>query len=306
MSDENDDIVVDLDALDDKKDEKDGLIEPPEPEPKPPVAKAPVIPPDDGVNKLKKQLADEKLAKEAAERERDEAARGELAAKADSLDNKLHLVNQAITSVTQSSDAIEQKLADAHAAGDFQAVAKLQRELSANEVKLDRLQQGKLQLERTPKPVLREAAPPSDPVEALATQMTPKSAAWVRAHPEFVHDKKKYKAMIRAHEDAMDDGETVDTPGYFASIEAKLGVGADTGIPEGDDSALSEAAVASTKGRQTSPASAPPSRTGNGTGKRAETITISKEEAEMAANSGMTVQEWARAKIALKKEGKLN
>jgi hypothetical protein len=47
------------------------------------------------------------------------------------------------------------------------------------------------------------------------------------------------------------------------------------------------------------------SRSGNGTGKRSNVVTLSAMEVEMAESMSMTPEEYARNKLALVREGKL-
>lgn len=315
MANDTDDVVVDLDALDAEVAKGNGKAPPDEPEIKieeaKPAAKE-TLSTEEGLEKLKKQLADETKARESAdvaradaERRADEASKAEVAARTESQDNRLHLVTNAIATVTQANDVLETKYAEALAAQDFPAAAKVQREMTTNSAKLLQLETGKAALEKAPKPTIR---PPTDPVEQFVAPMTQQSADWVRAHPEFARDPKKTRKMIRAHEDALDDGMRADTPAYFSYIEKTLGLAPpdDGGTVVDTGEALSQASTAAAKGRQVAPASAPVSRSGNGAGKRPESVTLSPAEVEMAGNMGMTVQEYARNKVALKKDGKLN
>ncbi len=102
--------------------------------------------------------------------------------------------------------------------------------------------------------------------------------------------------MIRAHEDAVDDGIPVDTPAYFAAIEAKLGLSKtnDTG---------DQYASKVTQRRDAAPAAAPVSRgTSNGS---KNVVRLTAAEREAASDMGMSEQEYAKQKMILVKEGKL-
>jgi phage I-like protein len=138
---------------------------------------------------------------------------------------------------------------------------------------------------------------PADPVEAFASRLSATSADWVRKNPQFVTDQRLNRKMIRAHEDAVDDGIAVDTPAYFAAIEAKLGVAKNTN-DTGD-----QYAAKVTQRRDAAPAAAPVSR-GTGTGSK-NTVRLSAAEREAASDMGMTEKQYAEQKIALIKEGKL-
>jgi hypothetical protein len=300
-----DEIKIDLDEADAAAAEKvakkaksvvdNPIVElaPAAPEPKP------IVQPEDGLEKLKKQLEDEKSARIAAERRADEASASEVAARTESQDNRLHLVTTAISSVKQSNDILKQNYAEAMAAQDFTKVADIQLEMSTNAAKLNDLERGKIALEKAPKP---QARAPSDPVEQFVATMSPQSASWIRAHPELVTDVKKNRKMIRAHEDAIDEGIKPDTPEYFQSIERAMGfTKADPVIADIDPMAETAKPV-----RKAAPAAAPVTRSGNGAGNRPNVVTLTSEEVEMAGMMGQTPEEYARNKIALIKEKRMN
>lgn len=260
--------------------------------------------PEEGLEKLKKQLADEQVARSAADKLAREASEGEARAKAEAQTSQLDLVTSAIGTLTQQNDALEVRYAEAMSAQDFAGAAKAQREMSTNAAKLVRLEEGKVNLEKAPKPIPRA---PADPVERFASQLTPRSAAWVREHPEFVRDGAKNRQMLAAHELAIARGEVADTDGYFASIEDTLRLTArpDPKLADGDSPILSDAAKA-TSTRTAAPAGAPVSRSGNGGGSRPNVVRLTAEQREIAKLNGMTDEEYAREVVALQKEGRLN
>jgi hypothetical protein len=281
-----------------------------EPEPAPKTPQKEILTPEVGVEKLKQQLAEERTRREEAERARDAASTGEVQARTEVQKTQLDLVNGAIERATQAGDALEQKYAEALTAQDFAAVAKLNREMSANAAELQTLKNGKLQMERAPKPAPR-AAP--DAVEAYIANVGaefPNSRAWLREHPEFIRDPVKQRKMIRAHEDALDDGLKADTPEYFAAINRRLGVGEVRQAAETVDETLGATAALTAGGRQVAPAAAPVSRAvTNGSGRKPNQVTLSASEREMARlmfpGSKDPDREYALNKVALQKEGKL-
>ena len=105
--------------------------------------------------------------------------------------------------------------------------------------------------------------------------------------------------MIAAHNLVTADGIASDTPEYFASVEKVLGIGAPV-----EEDALSFASAPAQ--RRSAPAAAPVSRTGTATGTRPNIVRLSAEEREMASMMGMTPEDYARNKVALKREGKLH
>lgn len=324
MAETTEEVTVDLDAIDeaakkaangaDKKangaDTTPAVAEAAAPEPAKVVKEdKPVITPEDAVAKLEKSLADERTLRLAAESRANEASKAEAKARGETQETQIDFVKGAIARTTSEGDALEQKYAEAAAAGDWLAAGKIQRQMGKNEAELLQLQSGLKRLEAEPKPVPRAAA---DPVEAAVQGMTPKSAAWVRAHPEFIHDQRKYNMMIAAHNMAIAQGHKADEPGYFQSIETQLGVTpaqaaarqdpADTPLP--GENAVTEAAKPS-GGRNGAAPAAPVSRSAAPTGKNGRTMTLTPQQVEMAAHMGMTNEEYAFQVLKLKEEGRL-
>jgi hypothetical protein len=261
------------------------------------------VSPEEGLEKLKQQLADEKAGRLAAEQRANEASRGEAAARGEVQTSQLDLVKGAIERLTESSDTLEGQYADAMAAQDFKAAAKLQRQMGDNSAKLIQLEAGKKALESAPKPTPRA---PIDPVEHFVSQLSPASAAWVRAHPEFVRDNQKNEMMIAAHQFALKKGLKADTPEYFASVEKTLDIAAPI-VAKVDLEPDAGADAAQAVGGRAAPAAAPVSRSnGYSPGNRSGVVKLTSQEVEMAGIMGMTVEEYARNKVALKKEGKLS
>ena len=314
-------VTVDLDAVeaaeaakkavdagaDGKKPPDEPIIETTEggePEKKPKKDAAQVLTPDEGLKKLQKQLEDERVARIAAENRAKEATAAEVRARTESHGTQLDLVKSAIASLTQANDTLEEKYAAALAAQDYPAAAKAQREMSANEAKLNDLNRGKTAMENAPKAQPRV---PDDPVERVAQQLTPQSAAWVRAHPEYASDPAKYRKMVAAHELAMADGFSPDTPEYFASVEDTLRIPSGRQEVRIEDPTADAARPAASVSRQTAPPSAPVSRSGNGTGaSRQNIVRLTSEQVEIAKMMGMTPEEYAKQMVLLRQEGKLN
>lgn len=296
MDPEKIDDPIEIDVLDDvETKEPDIIVEEPKAE-EPKEEKDPV---DDGLESLKAQLERERQARLDAERRANQAAQSAYQAQNEAQDSNLHLVTNAIETVKQTNDILKANYRDAMAAGDYDVAAEIQTEMSANAAKLLQLEQGRQALENAPRV---EAPQPyvADPVEALASQLSPRSADWVRRNPQFATDQRLYSKMIAAHNLAVADGIAPDTDDYFNSIESILKVGNQRSYEEPTSSASAPTQ------RRSSPPAAPVSRSGTGTGTRPNRVTLSPEEREMASFMGMTPEEYGRNKLALKKEGKLN
>ncbi len=255
-----------------------------------------VLKPEDGISELKRQLDEEKARRADAERRALEAQQQAHAARLDKDDTDLQLVSGAIDTLDRDTDMLKQSLQYAMQVGDHARAVELQEEISDNKAKLLQLRNGLEAMKAKPK----TAPPPqySNPVDAFAARLTPRSADWVRAHPEFVTDPAKNRKMIAAHELAVADGIAPDTDAYFEAIEQTLRVKPQAAVVE--EEATSSAAKV-TQRRDAAPAAAPVSR---GTPSR-NTVRLTAAEREMAEMMGMKPEDYAKNKLALQKEGKL-
>ena len=143
----------------------------------------------------------------------------------------------------------------------------------------------------------------SDPVEAFASQLTPQSAAWIRAHPEFAKDETLKADMIDAHNSAIRRGIQADTPEYFQYVERKLDI-QPARLREPEETFMSEASAPTQ--RRSAPPAAPVSRSSVApSGNRSNVVSLSRAERETARDLGMSDREYAASKQALIREGKI-
>jgi len=267
-----------------------------EAEDEPAVEKA-AIPPEDGIAELRRQLEVERTARQNAERAAYDAKREAHQARNNEDETNVQLVSNAIDTLRRDDEILKQNYQYAMQQGNFSAAAEIQQEMSGNAAKLLQLSNGLEAMKARPKtPEPRQA--PADPVEAFAAQLSPKSADWVRRHPEYVKDAKLNRKMIAAHELAMADGVAVDSEEYFSAIEDTLKIKAAAPQTETSD----EYAAKVTQRRDAAPAAAPVSRGGS---TRTNVVRLSAAEREMAEMMGMKPEDYAKNKMALKKEGKL-
>jgi hypothetical protein len=261
------------------------------------IEEKPQLSPEVGINELKLQLEEATRAREAAERRAKEAYEQAAAAKNDAADSNMRMLDNAIETLKRNQEILKQNLRDAVASGDTDAQADIMMSLNKSENDLREVTRGKQHYELATK----KAA--ADPVEALASQLTPKSAEWIRAHPEAVHDPVLNRKLRRAHEDAVDDGIAPDTPEYFSYVENRLKIR--QAPVQQQESALSEASGSHSGRRAAAPPAAPVSRSGTGTGSRPNVVTLTRAEQEAARDMGMTPKEYAENKMALVRAGKL-
>jgi len=292
---DNTEDQFEIDLGEDPKPEEDIVVE--KSEEKVPDAD----PVDNTLETLKSQLEEERKARLEAQRRASEAEYSAYEAKGEVQDTSLHLVSNAIDTVIQNNNILKANYRDAMAMGDFDTAADIQSEMSSNAAKLLQLEQGKQALENQP----RQPAPTpyvADPVEALASQLSPRSADWVRRNPQYATDPRLYQKMLAAHNLAMADDIPADSDDYFAAIEDTLRIRRQDN--SGDYDAMADAAKPTQ--RRSAPPAAPVSRSGGGGGSKPNRVTLTAAEREMASMMGMTPEEYGRNKLTLQKEGKLN
>ena len=286
---ENDQIQLELEPQEDEIQ----IVEAPE-EPK--IEEKPQLSVEDGINELKFKLEEERKAREAAERRAKEAMEQASLYKNDAADSNMKMIDTAIDTIKRNQEILKQNLRDAVAMGDADAQADILMSIQKTQSDHEKLMYGKQQYEATVK------AAPADPVEAMASNLTPRSAEWVRAHPEYARDQALTRRMVRAHEDALDEGIRPDTDEYFDYVETRLKV---RQAPVQQEATLSEASTSTSGRRAAAPPAAPVSRSGTGTGSRPNVVTLTRAEQEAARDMGMTPKEYAENKMALVRAGKL-
>lgn len=264
------------------------------------AAAAPVVSADEGIESLKRQIAardaeNVRIAAEARASE-DRAKRAD----AEIVDTRAQVIANAIDAVEREADGAERDFIAAVERGDATAQAKAQRAMAGAEAKLLRLREGKQALEaqrRQPPEATRQVS--SDPVEAMASTLSPASASWVRRHPECATDRRMNSKMIAAHHDAVAEGIALDSPEYFAHIESHLGIGR---------KAPPTAQAEPPKPREQAPTAAPVSRESphaSGRSSSPTRVTLSSAEREICDMNGWDYVQYAKDKLALIKAGKL-
>lgn len=292
---DNTDGQLEIDLGEDPKPAEDIIVEKSEDK------AADADPVENTLETLKEQLEAERKARQEAQRRATEAEYSAYEAQGEVQDTSLHLVSNAIDTVIQNNNILKANYREAMSMGDYDTAADIQSEMSSNAAKLLQLEQGKQALESQP----RQPAPApyvADPVEALASQLSPRSADWVRRNPQFATDPRLYQKMLAAHNLAMADDIPADSDDYFNAIEDTLRIRRQDN--SGDYDAMADAAKPTQ--RRSAPPAAPVSRSGGGGGSKPNRVTLTAAEREMASMMGMTPEEYGRNKLTLQKEGKLN
>jgi len=260
------------------------------------------IEPQEGIQELKMKLEQERAARIEAEKQARAAYSSAAEAKNEVQDTNLQLVKNAIDTVKRNNDILKYNYSEAMSVGDYTKAAELQETMGMNSAKLMELERGRSHMENAPKIVAPEPPRHSDPVEELASQLSPRSADWVRRNPQCVTDPRMYQKMVAAHNIAVADGYTPDSDDYFGQIEDTLKISKRVNTDYDDDPTSGAAKVTQ---RRSAPPAAPVSRGGGGTGSRPNEVRLTRDEIETARDLGMTEKEYARNKMLLKKEGRM-
>ena len=250
------------------------------------------------ITDLKRQLEVERSARMQAERQAHEATVVAHYSRNEVDDTNLQLVVNAIDTVNRDNELLKQAHTHALQSGDFARATEIQSALSSNSAKLLQLENGRQAMENAPRQPEPQMAP-LDPVEDFANRLSPRSADWVRKHPEFVRDRRLNAKMIAAHNLAVADGIPTDTDEYFDAIEETLKVTPKPVQAETDD----QYAAKTVRRRDAAPAAAPANRGGQSAS--SNVVRLSAQEREMAEMMGMKPEDYAKNKVALKKEGKI-
>lgn len=265
---------------------------------------------EDELAELRADRDRERQGRISAEQRANEAGGRAAASEEDVRKSHLMTMNSAIEMLGQQKEQLTAQLAAAMSEGDFTKAAQINVEISTNVSKSLEIERGKIMAETAPARETRARVVSSgDPqVEAVASSLTPLSAAWVRAHPEYARDPRKLNEMKAAHFKVVAEiGEDkAESPEYFAAVEGVLGIepGARNGDAGGRDAVsvtLSDAAKATqtreaAERREVQPSPAPASRGGANT----RTVRLSAQQQEAAKISGLSNEEYARNMLAEK------
>lgn len=270
----------------------------------------PVISEDEGIEILREQAkrAREEAQRRMADAQRqiDEAHRRAAQAETEVHTTRADAVAKSIEAITRDRENAKRDYQLAMETSDYAKAAEAQDRLSTSAAELVELKRAHFALQEEAK----NPRPPQQPqyvdeVEALARQLSPKSAAWVRQHPEYATGDKN-KAMIRAHYAAIGEDIPPESDEYFRFINQRLGIQR--------REVEQEQPARRTESR--APLSAPVGRDMAPNGKRSgpSTIRLTPAEVEVALELNMDpsksreqiLKEYARNKVALESEGKIS
>lgn len=301
MADENETIEIEIKDDPAPKAEDDILIQDAVEE-KP--AKRREISPREGIQELKQKLELERQARLEAENRERNASSQAYAMRNEVASNQHQLVSNTLDFVKQERANMKAAYSQALSAGDYDAAAEINDRIADMAAKILDLENGKAAMEaQAQQPQQPQQQQPSDSVEAFASRLTPRSASWVRSHPEYVRNPRLNQKMIAAHQMAVADGIEPDTDEYFGYVEDMLQV---KNQPYRDGGEESMSGASKPVQRRSSPAAAPVSRSMNSSGGKPNVVTLTPEMREIAKNLGQTPEEYAKNRLALIREGRIN
>lgn len=223
-----------------------------------------------------------------------EAQRRAQAAQANAQLSQYDRIVQALDASRQQMRMLQESLETAFAEGDGKRVAQIQANMALLAPRINDLENGKDALERQAERQRRaleaRAAQPqvpqqvaADPFEAQIAHLSDPSKRWMRRNRVFVTTGDNMTEVIAAHHYATKRlNLTPDTPEYFEAVEAELGL-RQPSEPAPQRRSLPSAPVSRTGGVGAQPA-------------RPNQVRLTPREQQIAAEMGMTNEEYARGK----------
>ena len=209
-------VVVDLDAEEPKKGEQA---------------------PDTGAKELRAQLAAQRNATQQAQQIALEQSQRAQLAEQRAIGSTASMIDSALEAAQQQATNFKAEFQAALDAADHRAAAEAQEKLSDARHNLLRLQEQRAYVEaesRRPQPQQRQQQQQqqqqqSGGVEGIAQSLInegyPRSADWLRAHPEWTARPELMKRVASASNHLVDNkGFVADTDEYFAALEQELGM----------------------------------------------------------------------------------
>ena len=245
-----------------------------------------VVTPEESLEDLKKQIADERALREEAEKKALEASASAqkseekaLTAQDVAVQNAEERLALALGSAEERIESLQKKYKEAYESGDADQLLKTTDELMEAKLDLRQLKANKVGFDKY-KENLKNQPKPQQQDDGISD----KSKEWIKEHPEFNTNKTFRARAISAHYEAEAEGIALDSDEYFEFIEGRLG--------------LKDKTNTDVKTQDRSPGGAPPSRGpaiskgSNGGGRFIKLTPAQKEAAEIC---GMTEVEYAKS-----------
>jgi hypothetical protein len=239
----------------------------------------------DGVKKriqhFSKGYHEERRAKEAAFREREEAIR--LAQQLMEENKKLQstqgqtqqvLLEQAKKVVQSEIEQAKRKLKDAYDAGDSDKLLEAQEELTAAKIRADRVNNFKPAPLQEEKPAVQ---PAPQPVQQEPVRVDAKASAWQEANPWFGQDDEMTALALTVHRKLVESGVNPTSDEYYDRINTRMRQVFPDAFPS--EKPVKKSTVVAPATRSTAP----------------KKIVLTQSQVNIAKRLGLTNEQYARA-----------
>jgi hypothetical protein len=229
------------------------------------------------IQHFSKGYHEERRAKEAALREREEAVRlaQNLVEENKRLQGSLGqgqqaLIEQAKKVVATEIEQAKQKLKVAHETGDSEAFVAAQEELTAAKIKAERVNNFKPAVAKPAETVVQPASQPESQVDT-------KARAWQEANPWFGKDNEMTALALAVHQDLVNQGVSTTSDEYYDAINARVRKRFPEAFPS--EKPVKKAAVVAPATRSTAP----------------RKIVLTQSQVQIAKRLGLSNEQYARA-----------
>ena len=234
------------------------------------------------IQHFSKGYHEERRAKEAALREREEALRlaQNLVEENKRLQGSLGqgqqaLLEQAKKVVANEVEQAKQKLKAAHEAGDTEAFIAAQEDLTTAKIKAERVNNFKPQVAQ---PVAKPEEPVVQPAPSpVAPSVDPKARAWQDANPWFMTNRRMTAVAMEIHNELVESGVDPTSDEYYQRINQEVRQTFPDAFPS--EKPVKKAAVVAPATRSTAP----------------RKIVLTQSQVQIAKRLGLTNEQYARA-----------
>ena len=231
------------------------------------------------IQHISKGYHEERRAKEAALREREEALR--LAQTLMEENKKLHsnlgqgqqaLLEQAKKVVANEVEQAKVKYKQAYEAGDSEALVAAQEELTAAKIKAERVNNFKPAVAQPQIPVVQ----PAPQVQEFVPQPDQKARAWKESNPWFGKDEEMTALALAVHEKLVNNGVNPTSDEYYEKINSRVRQVFPDAFPS--EKPVKKSQVVAPATRSTAP----------------KKIVLTQSQVNLAKRMGLTPEQYAR------------
>ena len=229
------------------------------------------------IQHFSKGYHEERRAKEAAIREREEALK--LAQNVIEENKKLQsnlgqgqqaLLEQAKQVVSRQVEDAKRKYKEAYESGDSEALVAAQEELTSAKIKADKVANFKPALQKPETPV--QTTP-----RTVETPVDPKANAWKAANPWFGDNRRMTAMALTIHQELVDKGVDTNSDDYYGKLNSELRNMFPDAFPS--DKPVKKSTVVAPATRSTAP----------------KKIVLTQSQVNTAKRLGLTLEQYARA-----------